>query len=580
MRKILLLLSVCFFALGSVAVGQQKSANKADATKGWAAFTETFLANLFKEYPEYAGDAGSHQYDHVLLIPDEATRKQHAAYLAAAEASLKNYPKNALSQSEKADLAILSNRIEQMKFNQSELKAWVWNPAQYNDCGSFSKILVNTQVPLKQRLESLLARIKQVPAYYQAAAQNVKRPSATYTKLALAQNKGGMRVFDELLDSLKKTSPKPDAFLTAQTDVEAAKAAVNGYLSFLEAIPASELTSFRLDSAIYVKKFDLAIQTGQSAQSIYRAALARKRYLHGKMFALATQLAPKYLSEAERSEASHDSLALIKAVIDKISKSHCKPEEFQDKIQAQIPTLAEFVKAKDLLYQDPSKPLVVRKEPDYMAGVAGASISAPGPLEKGGNTYYNVGSLAAMSAAEKESFLCEYNDYTLQILNIHEAIPGHYTQLVYSNRSPSLVKSMFGNGAFREGWAVFGELMMLENGYGNNSPELWLMYYKWNLRTVCNTILDYSIHVKNMPEEQGLDLLLRQAFQTEAEAKGKWNRATLSSVQLCSYFSGFDAIVKLRDAHKELSVKAFNEKILSYGSAPLYLIAEAMLQSK
>ncbi|MFS9605049.1 DUF885 family protein, partial [Klebsiella pneumoniae] len=129
----------------------------------------------------------------------------------------------------------------------------------------------------------------------------------------------------------------------------------------------------------------------------------------------------------------------------------------------------------------------------------------------------------------------------LQILNIHEAIPGHYTQLVYANRAPSKVKALFGNGAMVEGWAVYGERMMIESGYGA-SPEMTLMYGKLHLRTVTNTLLDYSVHVLGMTEADALDLLMRQAFQTEREARGKWRRVQLTSVQLTSYFSGYSEI--------------------------------------
>jgi uncharacterized protein (DUF885 family) len=173
----------------------------------------------------------------------------------------------------------------------------------------------------------------------------------------------------------------------------------------------------------------------------------------------------------------------------------------------------------------------------------------------------------------------------LQILNIHEAIPGHYAQLVYSNQSPSLIKSLFGNGSMVEGWAVYTELMMLENGYGENSPEMWLMYYKWNLRTVCNTILDYSIHNLEMDYEQGFDLLVRQAFQQKKEAENKWKRATLTQVQLTSYFNGFTEIMNLRSRWMELkgnsfSLKSFHENFLGYGSAPVKLIAGQMYNQK
>jgi len=217
-----------------------------------------------------------------------------------------------------------------------------------------------------------------------------------------------------------------------------------------------------------------------------------------------------------------------------------------------------------------------------MAGVAGASISAPGPYDKNGNTYYNVGSLSGWDKDKAESYLREYNHYILQILNIHEAIPGHYTQLVYANQSPSLIKSLFGNNAMIEGWAVYGERMMLENGYGNNEDEMWLMYYKWNLRSTCNTILDNSVHTRGMTKEQAMDLLVNQAFQQQTEAENKWKRVSVTQVQLCCYFTGYTEIYDFREELKKrmgdkFKLKDFHEKFLSYGSAPVKYIRELML---
>lgn len=186
-----------------------------------------------------------------------------------------------------------------------------------------------------------------------------------------------------------------------------------------------------------------------------------------------------------------------------------------------------------------------------------------------------------MDDATAESYLREYNHWMLQILNIHEAIPGHYTQLVYANQSPSLIKSVFFNGAMVEGWAVYTERMMLEQGYGDFEKELWLMYYKWNLRVIANTILDYSIHNLNMTKAQALDLLMNQAFQEKAEAEGKWRRATLSQVQLTSYYSGYREIYDFREELKtkqgaKFDLKQFHEQFLSYGKAPVKHIKQLM----
>jgi uncharacterized protein (DUF885 family) len=187
--------------------------------------------------------------------------------------------------------------------------------------------------------------------------------------------------------------------------------------------------------------------------------------------------------------------------------------------------------------------------------------------------------------AANESFLREYNDWTLQILNIHEAVPGHYTQLVHANKSPSLVTAVFANGSMIEGWAVFGEKVMLDAGYGNNAPEMWLMWMKWNLRSVMNTILDYEIQTMNLDREAAMRYMTREAFQEETEAVEKWTRASRTQVQLTSYFNGYAEITALRDEMRAkqgsaFSVKGFNNKFLSYGNAPIRRIREVMLSAQ
>lgn len=281
----------------------------------------------------------------------------------------------------------------------------------------------------------------------------------------------------------------------------------------------------------------------------------------------------------------NDRLQKIAAVIAKLSEQHVAAKDFVSEIRRQIPQLEKWIKDKDLLTIDSKKPLVVRETPIYQRGIAGASIEAPGVFRPNDKTYYNVTPLEdenGGNAEQIESTLREYNQWVLQILNIHEAIPGHYTQLQHANRSPSVIKALLGNGAMIEGWAVYSERMMMESGYGGNTPEMWLMYYKWNLRAICNTILDYSVHVLNMSEEDAKDLLINQAFQTQAEADGKWNRVQYTSVQLSSYFSGYADIMDFREQVKQqmgdkFKLKDFHEQFLSYGSAPVAQIKYLML---
>ena len=554
----------------------------ANADKKFDAYKEYFVEGLWKLYPDWAANQGYHKYDSVLIIPN-AENQKHVLNVSKIQLdSLAKYNLESLSDNNKTDYYMIKNLLESSIFTINEVKSSAWNPSNYNVCGAFSEILNGNYDSLDNRLRNFNLKMNNIPAYYEAAKENIKNPTAEHTALAIAQNLGGISVFEvDLKTALEKSKLDADEKTAMLTKAKLSIKAIQDYASWLQKLENKTPRSFRLGKDLYAKKFDLDIQSGYTAEEIYQKAITQKKELHDKMFTLADKLWSKYLGNTPKPA---DKLTLIKQVIDKISLQHTTPERFQSEIEKQIPELTAYVKEKDLLYIDPSKPLVVRKEPDYMAGVAGASISAPGPYDKNANTYYNVGSLSGWSNEESESYLREYNDYILQILNIHEAIPGHYTQLVYSNQSPSIIKAILGNGAMIEGWAVYTERMMLESGY-KNSDEMWLMYYKWNLRTVCNTILDNSVHTRNMSKQEGINLLTKEAFQQTAEAEGKWRRVTLSQVQLCSYFTGYTEIYDFREELKKEQGKAFNlkqfhEKFLSYGSAPVKYIKELMLKDK
>ena len=545
-------------------------------------YKTSFIDELWQTYPGWALGVGKHDFDSILIIPNEESRKKELQFANNHLDSLKKFTLADLSNNNKTDYYLIENMLKGSIWSTNELKSHEWNPSNYNVSEAFSLILSTEFDNLENRIDIFYKRMANIPSYFEAAKQNIKNPTLEHTLLAIDQNLGGLSVFEtELEDALGKSNIDENTKTQILKRADQSIAAIKDYADWLKNLKNETPRSFRLGKELYAKKFEFDIQSGNTVEEIYQKALERKATLHVKMAEVTHSLWSKYFKQSVPA----DTLQAIKMMIDKLSTKHVEPDSFQTAIEQQIPVLVDFIKQKDLIYIDPSKPLVVRKEPAYMAGVAGASISSPGPYDKEANTYYNVGSLESWSAERAESYLREYNHYILQILNIHEAIPGHYTQLVYSNQSPSLIKAILGNGTMIEGWAVYTELMMLENGYGNNEPEMWLMYYKWNLRTVCNTILDYSVHVNNFSKEEALNLLVNEAFQQQAEAEGKWKRVTLTQVQLCSYFTGFSEIYAFREEYKKLKgaafdLKKFHEKFLSYGSAPVKNIREMMLGEK
>ena len=564
----------------AAAVAAVATENSRDRTMNY--LSGQFLTNLWRLDPESAISAGKYDGAANLTIPDAASRQRQLAFI---EEWLEKFGKldgSKMSDKQRTDLALLTNKLQSDRWYLTTFREFEWNPAMYNVASSIDFILNTEYASQPQRLRTLLKRIATVPQYYVAARASIVNPTREHTQLAISQSAGVLTVLDDLNKAAQASILTPTEKQLYNARITAARTAVQGYAAWLTeqdaALAQNGARSFRIGKELYEQKFNYDIQASVSAEQMYQKALAAREKLLEHMDSLSDELWVKTMGNVAKPQ---DRTAKIGMVIDKLSSNHVAPADFVPEIRRQIPQLQEWVTSHNLLTMDPQKPLVVRETPPYQRGVAGASIEAPGPYRPQDRTYYNVTPLDGETPEQAESSLREYNHWILQILNIHEAIPGHYTQLIYANKSPSLVKSIFGNGAMIEGWAVYGERMMLESGYGNNEAEMWLMYSKWNLRSVTNTILDYSVHVLGMTEAQAIDLLTRQAFQTRREATEKWRRVQLSSVQLTSYFSGYSEIMDLREQRKQalgsrFVLKDFHEQFLSYGSAPVKVIRELM----
>lgn len=577
MRSITFFLSLLLFAAACAPTPNTKTPEK-------TVWQEYFLNAFWLRYPEWASTVGYHKADSLLVVCSEENREAEAAFIKHWTDTLLGLDTSGWTVAERIDRRMALLQLKAAKFYLYNLKMWEWNPAQYNLAATVAEIAAGTWQTPEERLRSVEKRLSKAQDYFLAARNNLKDPVPEYLELGIQQNQASLATLNEDVPAAIHAS-KLDTTTKFRMLEQCHKAAVEqaAYVAFLKKFRGKQGKSFRLGKLVYQEKFTLEMAIGASPEELLAAANQRKKQTLDSMASISKRLFPRYFP---KKIAPSNSMEMTRLVLTEISKKHCLPDSFQSSISAQIPFLENFVKEKNLVGIDPNKPLVVRKEPAYMQGVAGASISAPGPYDANGNTYYNVGALTGYSKEDAESYLREYNHYTLQILNIHEAIPGHYTQLVYANKTPSIIKAVFGNNPMIEGWAVYGERLMLDAGYPNldakpSPDEMWLMYYKWHLRSVCNTIIDIGIHCNNLSKEDALTLLKGDAFQEKTEAENKWRRATVSSVQLCCYFGGYHAIQGLRKEFEQQEGSAFNlrkwnERFLSYGSAPIPYIAEAM----
>ena len=333
-------------------------------------YEQKFLDDFWKLNPDWATSVGYHKYDSVLLVPSKQNREKLLKFVKVQLDSLGRYNPSTFLQTNKMDHAILENQMNYMQWQIEQLKQYEWDPSSYNVTGTFAYILNEHYAPLSKRLNSFYQKMAAVPAYYKEAVKQIKNPVPELTSLGIEQLQGGMSVFEgDFADSLKKANI-PEATKKLMLDRAKLSAdAVKGFADFLKNMKNDKPRSFRLGKDLYEDKFKYDIQAGETAQQIYNAAVDRKNYIHHEMAKLAIKLWPKYCGTAPMPT---DTLEMIRKMIDTLSVNHAKPEDFQTSIEQELPKLTAFVQQKDLLTMDPSKPLKVRKEPGYMAGVAGA----------------------------------------------------------------------------------------------------------------------------------------------------------------------------------------------------------------
>jgi Bacterial protein of unknown function (DUF885) len=559
--------------------------NGAEADKTFSEFETVFLDAYWKQYPANAISVGYGKYYDKLVIPDSVSLLDDIAFSRRWSDSLSKLDFEKLNDNNKISFNIIKNQLESDNWYLTVFKPQQWDPSIYNISGECDYIINQPYAPLEERLGILNRHLLHADDYYRAALKNLDRPAKEQLELAILQNQGGLSVFGKsLTDSIDASHLSPGEKDSIKQNIDRTTRAMNGFISGLKAMDSDRkqlFRDFRIGKELFAAKFKYDLAIDLSPEQLYEKAMADKQLYHQKMFDIANGLWQGYFPSESRPA---DTLQLIQRVMDRIQLNHARTEDFFDSLVHQVYRLKKFIVEKNLFDFDTlNPPILVRLMPEYARGFAVANAEFTPPYLKKGDTYFNIDDLTKYSPEKAEGSLREYNNYASQLLCIHEAVPGHCVQGIYnSKKSPDVLRSVFQNGAMVEGWAVYTEGMMVENGWGGNTPEMQLVLDKWKLRELANVLVDYDVQCLNRPRDSIVALLVRECFQTSAQAAEKYHRATVSQVQLCSYFAGATAIFALREDYKkkmgdQYSLKDFHEKFLSFGSSPVKYIRERML---
>jgi uncharacterized protein (DUF885 family) len=584
MPKRAILLSLLLLVAGCGKSPQEKLAQISDEfTSGALAFS-----------PSAATGAGLHKYQGIKLdeLLDDVSpanfEKQRQFYLKYRE-RLAAIKRDELSAEEKADYSILENQIALSLLDLNEIHPEMHAPQLYVETlgNALFQPFVLEYAPRPERLAQIISRLQKVPLFLDSAATNLVSAPEVWIKVAIEENQGNINLVDKDIRATVTTDLTDSYTRAARTALDA----MNRFDKFLKtSLMSRKDYNWRLGN-FYSRRFRLAMAAGVEADDTLQSAERQLTAVRARMADLArplhAALAPSHKDHAELSEDERVN-AIVGEVLADIAKNHSRREAFMDDARKDLDEARAFVQQKHLLTLPTRSNLKVIPTPEFMRGIYSVGGFAPAPaLEPELGAFYWVTPIPETWPAERvESKLREYNFYKLKLLTIHEAMPGHYVQFEYANdvqpKTRRLLRGIFGNGPYIEGWAQYATQAVLEEGFLDHSPQMALTFAKEELRVIANTILDVRLHMLNMSDQEALDLMTKQTFQEEQEAVAKLQRAKLSATQLPTYFVGWRGWLKVRDEYKQkkgggFNLAAFHDAALKEGAVPVVQLG-ALLQ--
>lgn len=584
MAKIVVLLTLALLAAGC----------RKSPSEKLAALSEEFVYTTLSFSPSAATSAGLHQYkkenlDETLDDFSAAALDRQQKFYQEFQQRLKEIPADKFAPEDRADLTILEDQTEAGLLDLTTIHTPLHNPTMYVETlgnALFSEFMLE-YAPKPQRIRAIMARLGKVPLFLDQATVNLVSSPPEWTGVATEENQANIDLVDKTIRAGVPDDMRDQYARAARPAIEA----MNKFQTFLKNnLTARTNHDWRLGQDKYTRKFRTALEAGVEADTVLEQAERRLHEVRAHMLELALPLhAQMFPAHKDHADLQGDARQnqVIGEVLNKIAERHSTRESYMDDAKKDLEEARAFVQQKHLLKLPARSNLQVIPTPEFMRGVYAVGGFNPAPaLEPQLGAFYWITPIPANWDNDRaESKLREYNYYKLKLLTIHEAMPGHYVQIQISNdvQPPSrrLLRSVFGNGPYIEGWAQYATQMMLDQGFLNHSPEMDLTFAKEELRVCANAILDIRLQMLGMTDQEALDLMMNQTFQEKEEATAKLQRAKLTSAQLPTYFVGWRGWLKVRDEQQKakggaFNLAAFHDSALAQGAVPLPVLGRLL----
>ena len=560
----------------------------AAADAAFADLSKRALDGWLQLSPVGATQIGEHKYDAEIDDLSAAGRQKNVDFGKKILAELDALDVSTLSRENQVDAAILRNQLQYDLWSAETMQAWAWDPQVYGGVAGSAiyGLMAREFAPLPQRIGSAVSRMEKIPALLAQARENLDpaRVPKVHAETAAKQNSGILSIVETFITPNLKDLPEAERTRAEKATADLKKAVAEHQEWLDKTLVPNAKGDFRIGQTLYDQKLQFALLSSLSRADIKQRAEGELKRVREEMYGIArTVLKDKPgAPEMPDTPTAEQQQKAIEAALELAYADKPARDKVVEAAEAALASSTDFVRAKDLMTL-PDSPVKIITMPEFQRGVAVAYADSPGPLDKGLDTFYAVSPIPEeWDDKQVDSFLREYNNRMIHLLSIHEGTPGHYLEGWHSAKFPSTLRAVLRSGMFAEGWAVYTEDMMADAGYMDNDPLFRLVQQKFYLRTIANALLDQGVHVDNWTKEQAMELMVRQTFQQEREADGKWTRVQLTSAQLPTYFVGVQEHYDTRKAMEaklgdKFNLKAYHDQVLSYGAPPVRFVRELML---
>jgi uncharacterized protein (DUF885 family) len=530
-------------------------------------FCDRFFKKYFELHPTDAIYYGIEGYDHLLNDYSDESYRSERSFVDESLYALRQIPTSDLNQDEAIDHMLLEGKLKIQSYEHAKEDYRLKWPEIYSPIDA---IYILTVRRTNDFPGNLLSRLERTPALIQQGVAHLSRkdanPPKLWTEMAIEGAKGSVSFLDNLPNHPRVQAEVKDVRVL-QAAVAKARSAIKEFTVFLEGdlLPRSCGVY-----AVGAEHYNLLLKKKHFLQHDNRSLLALGEGLFDttkkELSDLAEELAPgKDIEEvARRIQDHHPAIDQVLAVYQKAMEA-----------------ARDFVREKRLVSFPPKEELHVVYTPEFRRHeIPFAAYLSPSPKDPNQVGYYYV------TPVTDEDLLREHNWVGLENTSVHESYPGHHLQFSVANSIPAastLPRLMNESSVFYEGWALYCEQLMQEQGFLKSKEHRFVML-KDRLWRALRIIIDVKTQTGQMTYDEAADLMVRELHFPRPQACGDLNWYSQSPSGPMGYALGWSMINRLRDQEQKrlgekFNLREFHDKLLSAGSISLPLVEKRHFQA-